>query len=108
MSRNFLAFDIETAKDVPGDFADWRKHRPLGICCAAMVVGDSDEARAVRGSHDPAPGADLRSPKTVDVLTDFGDLRSGFRRGRETCAERENPKAECRFLNVFVDSCGII
>lgn len=34
-SRRYLAFDIETAKDVPGDFADWRAHRPIGITCAA-------------------------------------------------------------------------
>ena len=36
MSRKFLAFDVETAKQFPGDFSDWRKHRPLGICCAAV------------------------------------------------------------------------
>ena len=28
----YLAFDIETAKELPGDFSLWRNHRPLGIC----------------------------------------------------------------------------
>jgi len=27
MARKFLAFDIETAKQFPGDFSDWKKHR---------------------------------------------------------------------------------
>lgn len=55
MSRKFLAFDIETAKDVPGDFADWRKHRPLGICCAATVAGDADEVRLWHGGGGDRP-----------------------------------------------------
>ncbi len=52
MSCKFLAFDIETAKEVPGDFADWPKHRPLGICCAATVAGDTDEVRLWQGGND--------------------------------------------------------
>ena len=51
MSRNFLAFDVETAKQFPGDFSDWRKHRPLGICCAATVAGDTGEARLWHQKH---------------------------------------------------------
>src|SRR6266498_1414356 len=39
-SRKYLAFDIETAKELPGDFALWRHHRPLGICCAATCASD--------------------------------------------------------------------
>ncbi len=31
MARRFVAFDIETAKDVPGEDFNWRPHRPLGI-----------------------------------------------------------------------------
>ncbi len=33
-----LAFDIETAKEVPGVDFDWRPHRPLGIACAAYLA----------------------------------------------------------------------
>ena len=39
MARRYLAFDIETAKDVPGDDFNWRPHRPLGISCAATLRG---------------------------------------------------------------------
>lgn len=41
MARQYLAFDIETAKDVPGDDFNWRPHRPLGISCAATLASDS-------------------------------------------------------------------
>ena len=36
MTRRYLAFDIETAKDVPGVEFNWRAHRPLGISCAPL------------------------------------------------------------------------
>lgn len=35
MARKYLAFDIETAKSVPGTDFNWKKHRPLGISCIA-------------------------------------------------------------------------
>ena len=41
MSHRYLAFDIETAKDVPGDDFNWRPHRPLGISCAATLASDA-------------------------------------------------------------------
>ncbi len=37
MPRQYLAFDIETAKDVTGEDLNWRPHRPLGISCAAAL-----------------------------------------------------------------------
>ncbi len=40
--RKYLAFDIETAKEVPGDFSQWRNHRPLGIICAATCASDAE------------------------------------------------------------------
>ena len=40
--RKYLAFDIETAKEVPGDFSAWRSHRPLGIICAATCASDAE------------------------------------------------------------------
>src|SRR5437660_1463364 len=39
--RKYLAFDIETAKEVPGNFSQWREHRPLGIICAATCASDA-------------------------------------------------------------------
>ena len=43
MPHQYLAFDIETAKDVPGDDFHWRPHRPLGISCAATLASDSSQ-----------------------------------------------------------------
>jgi len=41
MTAKYLAFDIETAKDIPGEDFNWRPHRPLGICCAATFPSDA-------------------------------------------------------------------
>ena len=50
MARRYLAFDIETAKDVPGEDFNWRPHRPLGISCAATLgEPDSSEVRLWHG-----------------------------------------------------------
>ena len=40
--RKFLALDIETAKVLP-DGADLRSHRPLGICCVAVLAEGDDQ-----------------------------------------------------------------
>jgi hypothetical protein len=56
MARRFLAFDIETAKDVPGEDFNWRPHRPLGISCAATLESDSSDVRLWHGiTKDGAP-----------------------------------------------------
>ena len=52
MTRRYLAFDIETAKDVPGEDFNWRAHRPLGISCAAALRCDADEAILWYGKKD--------------------------------------------------------
>ena len=44
MKRKYVAFDIETAKDVPGEDFNWKPHRPLGICCAAALPADAKQA----------------------------------------------------------------
>ncbi len=56
--RKYFAFDIETAKEVPGVDFDWKPHRPLGICCIASQASDSKEPRAWHGQTSfgtPAP-----------------------------------------------------
>ena len=45
MNRKLIAFDIETAKIVPGDDFNWRPHRPLGISCIASLSSDNNEPR---------------------------------------------------------------
>ena len=41
MPRKYLAFDLETAKEVPGEDFNWKPHRPLGISCAAAFPVDA-------------------------------------------------------------------
>jgi|GEM_PF-173326 len=41
-ARRYLAFDLEIAKVVPGDFSGWKHHRPLGICCAATMLAGQE------------------------------------------------------------------
>ncbi len=43
MKRRYIAFDIETAKEVPGEDFNWRPHRPLGICCAAALADGAEQ-----------------------------------------------------------------
>jgi hypothetical protein len=57
MPRKYLAFDLETAKEFPEAELNWRLHRPLGICCAAMLAADAGEPVVWHGkkaSGDPA------------------------------------------------------
>lgn len=58
MTRKYLAFDIETAVDIPGPDFNWRPHRPIGITCAAIVAGDDTPPIVWHGQTDagkPAP-----------------------------------------------------
>lgn len=34
---NYVAFDLEITKPIPGDFSQWENHRPLGITCASLT-----------------------------------------------------------------------
>lgn len=43
MAIRYLAFDIETAKDVPGEDFNRRPHRPLGISCAATLASGASK-----------------------------------------------------------------
>lgn len=45
MPGKFVAFDIETAKIVPGEDFHWQPHRPLGIACIASLSSDEAEPR---------------------------------------------------------------
>ena len=57
MAHRYLAFDLETAKEVPGDDFNWRPHRPLGITCAATLASDQESPQLFYGktaSGEPA------------------------------------------------------
>jgi hypothetical protein len=58
MTRKYLAFDIETAADIPGPDFNWRPHRPIGITCAAIVASDASQPVVWHGktaAGAPAP-----------------------------------------------------
>lgn len=38
----YIAFDLEVAKPIPPGETDWRRHRPLGVTCAATLAEDDD------------------------------------------------------------------
>lgn len=58
MVHRYLAFDIETAKEIPGEDFNWRPHRPLGISCAATLAADDTQPTSWHGitqNGSPAP-----------------------------------------------------
>jgi hypothetical protein len=67
MKRRLLAFDIETAKDVPGEDFNWRPHRPLGISCAATLASDANDVRLWYGKT--ADGKPARQMSRADAAT---------------------------------------
>ncbi len=72
MKHKYLAFDIETAKEIPGDDLVWRRHRPLGIACAATLAADTGQpvlwyGRTVNGSPTPRMSSD-NAQQLVDYL----------------------------------------
>jgi hypothetical protein len=76
MKRKYLAFDIETAKDVPGEDFNWKPHRPLGICCAAALADGAKEPIVWHGTNNGEPSPRLSRPearKIVDELARFVD-----------------------------------
>lgn len=42
MTRKYIAFDIETAKELPEQTRNLLEHRPLGIACAATISSDAE------------------------------------------------------------------
>ena len=80
MARKYLAFDIETAKEVPGDDFDWHAHRPLGIACAAALPSDASAPLLWYGKKKegtPAPKMSRQDARdVVDQLT--GLVKDGY------------------------------
>jgi hypothetical protein len=80
MARRYVAFDIETAKDVPGEDFNWRPHRPLGIACAATLATSSSEVVLWHGkTPDGAPAARMTKGDVVLLLEYLCKMtRDGF------------------------------
>jgi len=66
----YLAFDIETAKDVPGEGFVWRPHRPLGISCAATLASDAERPILWYGRRpDGSPSAGMNRGESLELAT---------------------------------------
>jgi len=69
MMRRYMAFDIETAKDVPGDDFNWKPHRPLGISCAAALRCDTDEPIVWYGRNaDGTPAERMTQAEAKNIV----------------------------------------
>jgi hypothetical protein len=71
MTRKYLAFDIETAKLLPTDQPDWRPSRPLGISCAATLLGDTNELVLWHGGTDRKQPQDRMNQQEAAGLVDY-------------------------------------
>lgn len=72
MTRRYAAFDIETAKDVPGSDFNWRAYRPLGISCAAALKCDSQEPVIWHGKNaDGSPAERMSQDEAKGVVREL-------------------------------------
>ena len=70
MARKYLAFDIETAANVPGPEFNWRDHRPLGITCAAALANDGEEPIIWHGKSSDGNPANQMSQVEAHGMVD--------------------------------------
>jgi len=70
MNRKYVAFDVETAKEWP-DGADWRRHRPLGIACAATLADGPEPPRFWHGAQPDGRPADRMTRDDLAPLVDY-------------------------------------
>ena len=76
MSRNYIAFDIETAKIIDGPVGDLKSHRPLGITCAATLASSDKEPRTWHGRNaDGTPAAQMSSDELSELVRFLVDAR---------------------------------
>jgi hypothetical protein len=66
--RKYLAFDIETAKVLREDLQDWHSHRPLGIACAATLLGDSQQPALWHGGDRANPNGRMSRQEAAALV----------------------------------------
>ncbi len=108
MPRTYLAFDIETAREVPGEGFDWKPHRPLGICCAAALRQDSDEPIIWHGRDAGGnTAARMSQAETAHMVSELVRFASqgctlltwnGLAFDLDILAEESGRAAECKAL----------
>lgn len=64
----YLAFDIEIAKDIPEGETDWKRHRPLGITCAATLASDENEPFLHYSMHNSRYAAQMTHQDLCDLV----------------------------------------
>ncbi|MCP5110963.1 MAG: hypothetical protein GY953_09025 [bacterium] len=81
MAHRYLAFDIEIAKDVPGDDFNWRPHRPLGISCAATLGSDAEQPVLWHGkTPDGSPAGRMSREEARELVQYLLDMAAdGYR-----------------------------
>jgi hypothetical protein len=110
MPRKYLAFDLETAKDVPGEDFNWTSYRPLGICCAAALASDRDEPIIWYGKTATGqPAAKMSKSEAREVVAALTDwvargysllTWNGVGFDLDVLAEESGDPAACRELAV--------
>ncbi len=108
MGRKYVAFDIETAKDVPGEDFNWKPHRPLGICCAATLCSDAQEPVLWHGKKaDGTPAGRMSQAEARGLVDGLGAMVSkgyilltwnGLGFDFDILAEESGHLKECREL----------
>ena len=80
MERKFLAFDIETAADIPGTDFNWKPHRPIGITCAAAIETDAAQPTIWHGRTVEGKPAHRMSAEEVRSIVQYlaGKVAEGF------------------------------
>ena len=106
MEHRFLAFDLETAKDVPGADFNWRAHRPLGISCAATLASDEDQPRLWHGkTADGQPSSRMTQDDARELVRFLAEMAgkgyavltwNGLAFDFDLLAEESGVHAECR------------
>jgi len=78
MARKYVAFDIETAANIPGQEFNWRDHRPLGITCAAALASDVAEPTIWHGkSPDGNPAKQMSRAEAHRVVDHLVEMARG-------------------------------
>ena len=108
MTRKYLAFDIETAKDIPDDDFNWRPYRPLGISCAAALQCDAKEPFLWHGkNNDGTPAKKMSQAEAGNVVHELVKLVedgytlltwNGLGFDLDILAEESGAGAECKEL----------
>lgn len=78
--NKYIAFDIETAKDVPGTDFNWKPHRPLGISCiASLATGDDEPTAWFSRNEADQPAKQMSQADVADFVKHLVDAtQKGF------------------------------